>query len=141
MQSVLPALTSIAQTPPHEQFGWLSCAADRANGSDILWLLKLGVSVNVTDSNGRTALHRAVLNHNPNGMKALIAAGANPNLRDHDGAVPLHRLAQSNGAPMFPVTPAMRRKLWDILIEAGADPSIADNGGRQPVVPDVPSLK
>lgn len=141
MRSVLPALTSIANTPLHEQFGWLSCAADRANEADILWLIKLGVSVNVTDSNGRTALRRAVLNHDPNGMKALIAAGANPNLRDDDGSTPLHRVAQSNGPVMFPVSPAMRRRLSDILIEAGADPSIADKDGRLPVVPAAPSLR
>jgi hypothetical protein len=141
IQSVLPALTSIAQTPPNEQFGWLSCAADRANEADILWLIQLGVSVNVADSTGRTALHRAVLNHNPNGMKALIATGANPNLRDGDGSTPLHRVAQSSGPVMFPVSPAMRRRLWDILVEGGADPSMADQSGRLPVVPAAPSLR
>ncbi len=135
MQSVLSELTSIAKTQPREQFGWLSCAADRANEADISWLIKLGVSVNVTNSNDRTALHRAVLNHGPNGMKALIAAGANPNLRDDSGSTPLHLVAHSNGPVMFPVSPAMRRRLWDILIEAGADRSITDNEGRLPVAP------
>jgi OmpA family/Ankyrin repeats (many copies) len=141
MPSVLPALTSIASTPPHEQFGWLYCAADRANEADISWLIQLGVSVNVTDSNGRTALHRAVLNHKLSGMPALIAAGANPNLRDKDGSTPLHLVAQSQFAPMFPLLPSMRRRLWDILIQAGADPSIADHAGRLPVVPDATSLR
>ncbi len=106
-----------------------------------MWLLKLGVSIDVADSIGFTALHRAVLNHNSHGMKALIAAGANPNLWDASGAVPLHRVAQSQMGIMFTVSPAMRRVIWDILIEAGADPSIADQSGRLPVAPAAPSLR
>ena len=54
-------------------------------------------------------------------MKALIAAGANPNARDNDGATPLHMAAYSS-----------RPANTQLLLEAGADPQAKTDNGRDP---------
>lgn len=50
IETVLSAPTVIAKLPPHEQLGWLRCAAQRANELDVLWLRKLGVSSEITNT-------------------------------------------------------------------------------------------
>ena len=54
-------------------------------------------------------------------MKVLIAAGANPNARDNDGATPLHMAAYSSRAANS-----------QLLLEAGADPLAKTDNGRDP---------
>ncbi len=135
IETVFPASTAIAKMPPNEQFEWLTCAATRGAELDVLWLRKLGLNIDATNAHGATALHEAVLRHNTNALRALIAAGANPNMRDASGAVPLHRVAQSHIGPMTPSTPPMRRILWDMLVQAGADIAIQDAQGKAAVEP------
>lgn len=45
--------------------------------------------MNEVDKEGRTALHRAVMNGNTRLVKRLYSRGADPNLRDEEGARPL----------------------------------------------------
>lgn len=71
-----------------------------------------------------TPLHLAAMNLDSGPLRALLAAGANPNARDANGATPLHMAAF-----------ATRTEHAKLLLKAGADPLIKTNEGR-----DVASL-
>lgn len=66
-----------------------------------------------------TPLHYAALNEDSGPLEALIAAGANVNARNAEGATPLHMTAF-----------ATRTKNAKLLLEAGADPLLKTNEGR-----------
>ena len=68
---------------------------------------------------GATPLHYAALNEDGGPLQALIAAGANVNARDREGMTPLHMAAF-----------ATRTKHAIPLLEAGADPALTTNAGR-----------
>lgn len=68
---------------------------------------------------GATPLHYAAMNADPGPLKALLAAGANPNARDNEGRTPLHMAAFATRTPQ-----AM------LLLRAGADPTLKTEGGR-----------
>lgn len=68
---------------------------------------------------GSTPLHLAAMNGDASAMKALLAAGANPNARDNEGATPLHMAAY-----------ASRADYVKLLLEAGADPLAKTDNGR-----------
>lgn len=68
---------------------------------------------------GATPLHYAAMNADPGPLKALLAAGANPNARDQEGRTPLHMAAF-----------ATRRAQAMLLLRAGADPLLKTEGGR-----------
>jgi ankyrin repeat protein len=72
-----------------------------------------------TASLGSTPLHFAALNENSGPLKALIAAGANVNVRDKSGATPLHMAAF-----------ATRTEHAKLLLKTGADPYIKTDLGR-----------
>jgi ankyrin repeat protein len=72
-----------------------------------------------TASLGSTPLHFAALNENSGPLQALIAAGANVNVRDKSGATPLHMAAF-----------ATRTEHAKLLLKAGADPYIKTDLGR-----------
>lgn len=68
---------------------------------------------------GWSPLHLAATNPDVSALKALVAAGADPNARDRDGATPLHLAAYTQNA-----------RHTRLLLEAGADPLIKTNAGR-----------
>jgi ankyrin repeat protein len=68
---------------------------------------------------GASPLHYAAMNTDSGPLKALLAAGANPNGRDGDGRTPLHMAAFST-----------RKANAMLLLNAGADPLIKTNEGR-----------
>jgi len=68
---------------------------------------------------GSTPLHLAAMNPDTAVLRALLAAGANPNARDNDGATPIHMAAY-----------ASRPVHTQLLLEAGADPLLKTNEGR-----------
>ena len=61
------------------------------------------------------------MNSDTTTLKALLAAGADPNARDQDGSTPLHMAAY-----------ASRAEHAQILLEAGADPLLKNLYGRDP---------
>ena len=68
---------------------------------------------------GATPLHYAAMNLDSGPLKALIAAGANPNARDSEGRTPLHMAAFST-----------RTEHTKLLLQAGADPLLKTEAGR-----------
>jgi ankyrin repeat protein len=48
-------------------------------------LIKLGANVNAADKHGNTPLHGMVDQHNVDVFKVLLAHGANPKIKNHDG--------------------------------------------------------
>lgn len=77
----------------------------------VQWLLGRGVKIDQT-STGETALFSAVGQDNLEMVRLLIAAGANVNQQDVDMCVPLYRCRSVAMA--------------ELLLEAGADPTIPD---------------
>ncbi|MGB8882425.1 MAG: ankyrin repeat domain-containing protein [Azonexus sp.] len=97
-------------------------AARSGSGDDVKRLLKADSKQrDARTALGSTPLHLAATNPDTSAMKALIAAGANPNARDNDGATPLHMAAYSS-----------RPANTQLLLEAGADPQAKTDNGRDP---------
>lgn len=60
-----------------------------AMGEAIGLLLTLGAAINARDQDGRTPLHRKVINSYPYGIATLLKAGADPLPLDNEGKTPL----------------------------------------------------
>lgn len=106
----------------------ISCQKDKLSLLELL--LSHGVDVQGVDSQGRTALHRAMLNqlyvtcNKP--LDFLLTAGANPNVKDHYGQAPLHSIShwvKKDAAN------AVR-----LMLNAGAELEIRDEEGRTPLL-------
>ena len=86
------AAPTIAEVASHDQP--IHDAARTGSGNDVNHLLKADPKQRDARTDlGSTPLHLAATNPDTSAMKALIAAGANPNARDNDGATPLHMAA------------------------------------------------
>lgn len=82
-------------------------------------------SVAAPDSDGRTALHLAVLHGHPDAVRSLLDAGMAPSTPDNNGQTPLHIAAQGSSP-----------EIVNLLLQkdkAGASCSARDNHGRTAV--------
>ena len=99
----------------------------------LLDLLASGADVHAADKNGVTALHHAVRFRNPVAVATLIEHGADVNQACRkSGSTPLHRAVTSTGAPSTAGKQAEARAIIELLLEAGADPSIRNKSGKTP---------
>ena len=85
-------------------------------------LARAGATLDMgTGSRRRTALDVAVLHGKVESVRALLAAGSDPNRADSFGETPLHLVARIDENSALPIA--------TLLVEAGADPSRVDARG------------
>jgi ankyrin repeat protein len=100
--------------------GVIHDAARMGTRNDVERLLKASAqNRDVRTPLGASPLHYAAMNGDSGPLKALLAAGANPNGRDGDGRTPLHMAAFST-----------RKDNAMLLLQAGSDPLLKTNDGR-----------
>ena len=96
-------------------------------------LLKRGANIHETDKNGVTPLHHAVRFRSPAAVKTLLQYGANVNqVCRRSGSTPLHRAVTQTGAPGTAGRQRAAFEIIEILLAAGADPSIRNKVGKRP---------
>ena len=96
--------------------------------------LKRGVDVHECDKNGVTPLHHAVRFRSPVAVKTLIEYGADVNCAcRRNGSTPLHRAVTQTGAPGTAGKAQRAKEIVEILLAAGADPTIKNRSGKQPL--------
>ena len=120
----LPAAAAQAQPSPDAISGMnespMHDAARLGTRQDVERLLKASAqNRDVRTPLGASPLHYAAMNGDSGPLKALLAAGANPNGRDADGRTPLHMAAFS-----------IRKDNAMLLLQAGSDPMLKTNDGR-----------
>lgn len=140
-------LTSKGQSPL-----MMACASRASNIVGLLVDLynERGESayIHCTDHTGRSALHFACRSGRPESVKILLAAGANPNLKDDRGLTPLHACAEvpveeacwksPYGESEIDEDPVGVRESIRWLIEYGADTSFLEAGTASPIGDAVP---
>lgn len=100
----------------------------------IRFLMKRGVSVDETDKNGVTPLHRAVRFRSVAAAKELLAQGADVKAIDRKSkSTPLHRAVTSTGAPSTAGKQAEALSLVRLLLENGADMDSQNKSGKRPI--------
>jgi len=114
------ATTTVAQATQAAHERPIHDAARLGSQQDVSRLLQSDPSQrDARTLQGATPLHHAAMNADPGPLKALLAAGANPNARDNEGRTPLHMAAFATRTPQ-----AL------LLLRAGADPTLKTEGGR-----------
>lgn len=76
-------------------------------------------NINEADNQGFTALHFAVQNNDYEMVKYLIEKGANVNIQDKYGNIPLSRA----------IKPYIDRRIIELLIKTNSDMNIKNNSG------------
>ena len=95
-------------------------AARLGSGAEVEQLLKANPALrDARNSLGTTPLHLAATNGDPGPLKALLAAGAEVNVRDKEGITPLHLATYSD-----------RSNNALLLLRAGADVNAVTDNGR-----------
>jgi len=123
----------------------LVLAAMSGHGQFASFLLDSGADPNAAGA-GYTALHAAVLRADPALVKALLAKGANPNVRMTQGS-PVPRqtyqfdlMAQDIGATPYALAAKfVEPEILRILVAAGADPRVPMNDETPPLLAAVGS--
>jgi tankyrase len=95
--------------------------------------LRAGADVHAADKNGVTALHHAVRFRSPAAVQTLLEFGANVNQAcRRNGSTPLHRAVTQTGAPGTAGKGQAAKEIVQLLLAAGADPSLTNKSGRKP---------
>ncbi|MEN1925361.1 ankyrin repeat domain-containing protein [Luteimonas sp. MJ293] len=111
------------ETPGSDGASLLVWAIDRGLLDGAMALLEGGADPNHPDADGTTPVHAAAFADDPTLLRAVLARGGDPNVRNPvTGATPLAAsILNRNAEPMR------------ILLEAGADPDLADRNQDVPL--------
>ncbi|WP_442507539.1 ankyrin repeat domain-containing protein [Novipirellula sp. SH528] len=107
--------------------------APKTQTAVIQFLIDSGVSVNETDKNGVTPLHRAVRFRSLAAVELLLAAGADVNATDRKShSTALHRAVTNTGAPSTAGKTDVAILIVQSLLSHGADPTAKNKAGKAP---------
>jgi len=162
-KSVIPLLLKAGAVPdPRDVHGNtpLMVAARHGLTETVTMLIESGADVRQVSENGNTALHIAADSGRRETVKVLLDAGADCNVRNSYGESPLHRgvlsrddmtvriligdpvrdpLSDIEGLDRNDMTPLHLATKWsseavvNVLLDAGADPSVLDAENRTPL--------
>lgn len=143
--------------PTREGYSLIHMASFRCGGELVSMLIDKGLDVNAQAFNvKRTPLHYAAAHGNIKSAKAMIGKGANVNLADSDGRIPLHLSAyrghdkmvallleagskfdiketRKGATPLHGAAITGYADIAKLLFAKGADPNIKDNKGHTPL--------
>jgi ankyrin repeat protein len=112
-------------------------AVERGRLEAVEKLIERKARVNSTNSFGETALHFAILKEDISFLKALLTAGADPNIQNDQGLSPLHIAAGKRrilSGPIYssPASAASPEQI-ELLLKHKADPNLRDTSGVTPL--------
>jgi len=96
-------------------------------GRPVAELLIRGGNLNATNDQGLAALHVSAASHQAAAITALLAAGADPNIKDNQGRTAAHLLLTEKW-PWEGVVATL-----SALVKGGANLSVSDNNGKTPL--------
>lgn len=90
-----------------------------------------GAGLEAQDSNGASALHRAVRTRCAAAVEILLDRGANPTLPNHSGSTPFHLAVQQTGRGGSGETLALeaQRRIVESFVRRGVSPELKDGRG------------
>jgi ankyrin repeat protein len=125
-----------SKTSKHRPLAGICCDRNpnpKQQRAEIVAALKAGANIQETDKNGVTPLHCAVRFRSPAAVETLLEHGAAVNqVCTRSGSTPLHRAVTSTGAPATAGKQDEARRIIEILLRHGADPSIKNKVGKTP---------
>lgn len=101
-------------------------AAHDGNNAELAEILKLDRGADAQSKDGSTALMAAAYAGNTEGVRLLLAVGADVNRQNEAGMTSLHRAVQGD-------TKSPRAAAAELLLRAGANPHLPDSYGRTPL--------
>lgn len=134
----------------------LAAAAAQGDAAQVAALVRQGADPNAAGDKGVSPLQFALLAGNREGMRALLDAGADPNRPGLGGATAMHMAAiaddpaylrlllehggdpnarhgETGATPLAGATGPRTDAQFRMLLDAGADPDIADRTGNTPL--------
>jgi ankyrin repeat protein len=103
----------------------LVIALNYGHAQAVQLLIDAGVSVQQADLHGGSPLHYAVKNEGVGPLRALLAAGADPDTRGAYGRTPLAELLMELHGDPTPIEHKAR-----VLLSGGANPNLVDDNAR-----------